>query len=209
MRYGLVLLACLSLTACSTINADQQSSDVADEPAASQQLAMIVNNMAGQLVADSQYISADSPLAVTSFVMLDTLEDTNWLGNQLAESLISQMHSRGFKVVEYKSTGHIKVTPHGDYVFSRNWKDLKKLHQIDYVLTGTMTRQDDGVTVNARIIGMRSDVVVATAQGFIPSSVLGDSSSLNRLRMKDGMLLRTQKELSRDGAAVSLTRGAK
>lgn len=212
MRLGLVILAGLLLTACSSIMQSTGLSRDDESPVdlngmASKAVASEVQRMANQLVSNSEYIKHENPLAITSFVMLDTLEDTNWLGNQIAESFVHQMHERGFKVIEFKNTGTIKVTPRGDYIFSRNWKELKKLHQIDYVLTGTMSRQDDGVTINTRIIGMRSDVVVATAEGFIPSAALGDTSKLDRLRMKDGMLLRTQKELSREQIAVSLSHG--
>jgi hypothetical protein len=56
----------------------------------------------------------------------------------------------------------------GDFVLSRDFLDLNNSTPIQYVLTGTMTKHQGGFIVNARMLGMESNVVVASAQSFIP-----------------------------------------
>lgn len=150
-----------------------------------------IEGLTEQLLTSNQYLSAKTPLAVTSFVDLQQMNETNWLGNTVTEGFMYQMQQRGFTVVDYKATGAIKVTSDGDFAISRNWRDLAGEQPVDYVLTGTMLRQGAGVLVNARIIGMRSRVVIASAQGFLPADRIGrDLDTLNKMRLQNGVIIR-------------------
>jgi TolB-like protein len=138
-------------------------------------------------------------------VDLKNLESTNWLGNQLSESFVHEMQRHGLVVIDFKTTGHIRVTEDGDYVFSRDWKELPERQIIDYVVTGTMMQQEAGVLVNARMIGMQSRVVVATAQSFIPAWVVGDDfKNDDNVKMKDGMIIRDSAMLADDARAIAI-----
>ena len=152
-----------------------------------------IEGLTDQLVASNQYLSAKTPLAVTSFVDLQNMSETNWLGNTVTEGFMFQMQQRGYTVVDYKATGAIKVTADGDFAFSRDWRELAAEQPVDYVLTGTMLRQGGGVLVNARIIGMRSRVVIASAQGFLPADRIGrDLDTLNKIRIENGVIIRSE-----------------
>lgn len=165
----------------------------------------VVKGLAYQMLESSSFVTPQTPIAVASFVNLKDLETTNWLGNQLSENFVHELQRHGLIIVDFKTTGHIRVTKEGDYVFSRDWKELPERQIIDYVVAGTMMEQDGGVMVNARMIGMQSRVVVATAQSFIPSWVLGDElSQRENVRMKDGMLIRTNDMLDEDVRAVEI-----
>jgi TolB-like protein len=151
-----------------------------------------VESMTEDLVLTNTSVNARTPIAVTSFVDLQNMDATNWLGNTVSEGFIHQLQQRGFKVIDFKTTGSIQVTQQGDFAFSRNWKDLSEEQEIQYVLTGTMLRQEGGVLVNARVVGMQSRVVVATAQGFLPADRIGrDLDTLNSMRTEDGVLIRS------------------
>ncbi|MFY2509376.1 hypothetical protein F0225_14195 [Vibrio pectenicida] len=155
-------------------------------------LDFFVESMTEDLMISNTSVSARTPIAVTSFVDLQNMDATNWLGNSVSEGFIHQFQRRGFKVVDYKTTGSIQVTSLGDFAFSRDWKDLAQEQDIQYVLTGTMLRQEGGVLVNARVVGMQSRVVVATAQGFLPADRIGrDLDTLNSIRDEDGVLIRS------------------
>jgi len=165
----------------------------------------VVKGLAYQMLASSSFVNAKTPVAVASFVDLKDLETTNWLGNQLAESFVHELQRHGLVVIDYKTTGHIRVTKEGDYVFSRDWQELPERQIIDYVVSGTMVEQESGILVNARMIGIQSKVVVATAQSFIPAWVLGDEMSQNeRVKMKDGMIIRNNAMLHEDNRAVTI-----
>lgn len=128
-----------------------------------------VRNMAQDLVSNMEFVSERTPVAVTHFSLIDSdLKQTNLLGQQMAESFVHEFHKFRMPVVEYKATQFIRVTEVGDFVMSRDFLDLKNSTPIQYVLTGTMTKHQGGFIVNARMLGMQSNVVVASAQSFIP-----------------------------------------
>ncbi|WP_019026979.1 FlgO family outer membrane protein [Colwellia piezophila] len=163
----------------------------------------VVKGLAYQMLTNSSFVNAKTPVAVASFVDLNNLEKTNWLGNQLAESFIHELQRHGLVVIDYKTTGHIRVTKEGDFVFSRDWQELPERQIIDYIVSGTMVEQENGILVNARMIGIQSKVVVATAQSFIPRWVLGDvMSHSENVKMRDGMIIRDNAMLYNDDRAV-------
>ncbi len=165
----------------------------------------LVKGLAYQMLESSAFVSAKTPVAVASFVNLEDLESTNWLGNQIAESFVHELQRHGLVVIDFKATGHIRVTKEGDYVFSRDWKELPERQIIDYIVAGSMMEQEDGIIINARMIGMQSHVVVATAQSFIPRWVLGQEKIDNEnVKMKDGMIIRTDAMLIENQRAVEI-----
>ena len=161
-------------------------------------LDFFIDSLTEDLVQSNTSVTARTPIAVTSFVDLQDMDTTNWLGNSVSEGLIHQFQRRGFKVVDFKTTGTIQVTRQGDFAFSRDWKDLAQEQEIQYVLTGTMLRQEGGVLVNARVVGMQSRIVVATAQRFLPADRIGrDLDTLNTIRTQDGVLIRSDPTMTR------------
>jgi TolB-like protein len=165
----------------------------------------VVKGLAYQMLDSSSFVTPKTPIAVASFVDIKDLESTNWLGNQIAESFIHELQRHGMIVVDYKTTGHIRVTKEGDYVFSRDWKELPERQIIDYVVAGTMVEQEGGVMINARMIGMQSRVVVATSQSFVPDWAIGEQVYTEQnVRMKDGMIMRDGIMLNDDSRAITI-----
>ncbi len=212
MKKWLIPLILPALLSCETTNDDgfYQSTQIEKGEIDSHDLPRhaindVVKGLAFQMLASSSFVNAKTPVAVASFVDLKDLETTNWLGNQLAESFVHELQRHGLVVIDYKTTGHIRVTKTGDYVFSRDWQELPERQIIDYVVSGTMVEQENGILVNARMIGIQSKVIVATAQSFIPSWVLGDEMSHSeKVKMKDGMIIRDHAMLEDDKRAVSI-----
>jgi len=168
-------------------------------------IADVVKGLTYQMLESSSFVNPKTPIAVASFVELENLESTNWLGNQIAENFIHELQRHGLVVIDYKTTGHIRVTAEGDYVFSRDWKELPERQIIDYVVTGTMMEQGNGVMINARMIGMQSRVVVATAQSFIPNWVMGEQINQDEnIRMKDGLIIRNSAMLAEDARSIEI-----
>ena len=218
MKHWLIVLLIPALSACSMLSKNKsgtsdnfyRSSHQNKQEIDSYQLPKhaindVVKGLAFQMLESSSFVNPKTPIAVTSFVDLQDLESTNWLGNQLSESFIHELQRHGLIIVDYKTTGHIRVTQEGDYVFSRDWKELPERQIIDYVVTGTMMKQEDGIMVNARMIGMQSRVVVATSQSFIPNWVIGDEMHRSEnVKIKDGMILRNMETLSDDARAIKI-----
>ena len=212
MRKWLIPLILPALLSCESTNDDgfyqstqMETGEIDSHDLPRHAINDVVKGLAFQMLASSSFVNAKTPVAVASFVDLKDLETTNWLGNQLAESFVHELQRHGLVVIDFKTTGHIRVTKTGDYVFSRDWQELPERQIIDYIVSGTMVEQENGILVNARMIGIQSKVIVATAQSFIPSWVLGDEMSHSeKVKMKDGMIIRDNAMLLDDERAVSI-----
>lgn len=177
------LAVALALAGCGS--ADPINRDQGDprQAAKGMELNWLVARMTDQLMERKSLTTLSEPIAVASFVDLDTLKDTNWMGLQIEESFIYELNRRGEVVVDFKTTGSIQVTPSGDFVMSRNYKDLSARLPISRILTGTFSRNSQGILVNARIIDLRTKMVETTAQSLIPQQYLsGASNSFGRTR---------------------------
>ena len=163
-----VLAVALALVGCGS--ADPINRELGDprQAAKGMELNWLVARMTDQLMERKSLTTLTEPIAVASFVDLDTLKDTNWMGQQIEESFIYELNRRGEVVVDFKTTGNIQVTPQGDFVMSRNYKDLSSRLPISRILTGTFSRNQQGILVNARIIDLRTKMVETTAQSLIP-----------------------------------------
>jgi TolB-like protein len=124
------------------------------------------------LVSNLQYVNSTTPVAVVSFVMLDSdYNQSSLLGNQMAESLIHEIHKFGIPVIDYKTTGYIRITEQGDFAFTKDYEELPGELAARYIVGGTMAKHKDGYLVNARVVGLTSKAVVASAQSFIPNEI--------------------------------------
>ncbi|WP_233520497.1 FlgO family outer membrane protein [Flocculibacter collagenilyticus] len=146
-----------------------------------------VRGIMHRMVENLQFVNEKTPLGVTSFVFLDgDYQHASLLGNQISESFIHEIHKFGIPVIDFKTTNYIRVTPQGDFIFSRDFLELESELPIEYVVAGTLVKYQAGYLVNARIVGIDTKAVVASAQGFIPSYV---ANALFSTSAKDGVSL--------------------
>jgi TolB-like protein len=203
----LIILALQGCTTASTTEEDDQS--VVNDSYTERGMALnkIVSTMADRLfVTKVPGNNVLNPIAVTSISNLSTLENTDWLGLQLEENFVHELHRRGEVVMDYKVTGSIRVTPEGDFTMSRDWKELSKRIPVGRVLTGTMSRYALGVMVNMRIINMRTHMVEATAQGFVPNDILKTRlGAMPMVTVTKGMVVRGEYGYDQYGRAVSMS----
>ncbi|WP_440055592.1 FlgO family outer membrane protein [Pseudoalteromonas sp. T1lg65] len=140
---------------------------------ASKNVTHYVQGLMQDMVANLKHVNEKTPIAVSSFVFLDKQYDQgSLLGNQIAESFIHELHTFGIPVIDFKTTDYIRVTPQGDFIFSRDFLELSDEHPFLYVLGGTLVNHQGGIMINARVVGLRSKHVVGTAQGFLPQNVV-------------------------------------
>ena len=85
------------------------------------------------LIGNLHHFNSSTPVAVVSFVMLDSdYNSSNLLGIQIAESLIHEVTSFGIPVIDFKTTRFVRVTPKGDFAFSKNKEELSKKNKEKY-----------------------------------------------------------------------------
>lgn len=151
-----------------------------------------VQNMAQDLISNMEYMSDKTPIGITNFALIDSdLQTTNLLGYQLAESFIHEFHKFRIPVIDFKATDYIRVTEAGDFLLSRDFLELSNRAPIEYILTGTMTKHQGGYLVNARVMGLQSKAVVATAQMLVPFYVVdailpSDQGTMDGVKLSQG-----------------------
>jgi TolB-like protein len=122
-----------------------------------------------QLLKNSAGMKKDDRIGVASFVRLDrSLQNTNILGNQIAEYFISEIQQFGLAVIDFKVANALKISQKGDFIFSRDSFELAQNMEMDHMLSGTMIDKPKGVQINARIISVDDRRVVASASVLIP-----------------------------------------
>lgn len=146
---------------------------IAHSPADKLTIQHFVRGMVQEMVISMQDVNEQTPVAVASFLYLDTdYSEGTMLGNQVAESFMHELHNFGVKILDYKLTNYIRVTPTGDLVHSRNYEELGGTLQARYALGGTLTKHKDGVLVHARMVEFETKVVVASAQTLMPANII-------------------------------------
>lgn len=132
----------------------------------------LISSMTNQLVNNKDFNDIKNPaIAVTSFVNRRNFEVTSELSDLLSENLIHEIQVRGFKVMDFKLMEGIKVSKDGDFIFTRDVDKLRKKINVDYVLTGTYSSYEKGTLINARIVDLKTQLILSTAQIMIPSYV--------------------------------------
>jgi len=137
-----------------------------------------VNHYTKWLIQDL-FSNLDAPnnsiiFAVANFALLDSdLKTTNHFGRQLQESIMHETNRTGFSVIDLKSSGRLQLTTAGDIFWhSEKTDELSGDINIDYVITGTMTKHQGGYLLNARIIDVKTSALVSSSQILVPASVV-------------------------------------
>ena len=92
----------VALTGCSSSSESAQTTPYAGPSGSGTELNKLVSELADRLFQTKLAGgSSVSPIAVASFVNLGTMETSNWLGQQLAEDFVHELHRRGEIVFDY------------------------------------------------------------------------------------------------------------
>ncbi|MGL1957822.1 MAG: FlgO family outer membrane protein [Colwellia sp.] len=173
-------IACSSITSVSsysdneiTVGQDKKNNVLIGIKKRERDLTDYVRSLTHELVSNMNYVKPQSVLASSSFVYVDgDFLTMPTFAKQIQESFTYEFHKIGQPIIEFKSTGFIRVLPEGDFALSTDYTELKTIQPIDYILMGTLTALRDGVQVNAKVVGAKSHAVVAVAQIIIPREVI-------------------------------------
>lgn len=111
------------------------------------------------------------------------------LGHQLEQGMMTEAVRRGFVAQDYKAANAIIMNDQYDRALSRDLDHLSQLQNIDYYITGTITAQQNGAMVNARVIDVRNKDVVAAATSFFPADLFWQQEQVT---LRNGLLYRTE-----------------
>ena len=151
-----------------------------------------MNKLANALFSHATDIELSQSVAIGTFLPIQltnspNLAEQNYIGLQIQESLITLATQAGLNVVEFKTASAIKITTNADVMLSRSTKELQRDVNAQYFLTGTYSEQSNQLMVNARIIELSTQRVIAAATDYMPMPSLENT---NKITMKDNMLHR-------------------
>lgn len=156
----------------------------------------VADDLAEQLVDQMQQHDVDdgySQLGLTRWVMADTLQlphpqdSVSGLSHQLSESLYKYLQKRNVRLVDYRAQDYISLASDGATLLTRDADALNPQPLLDWVLVGTMAREDSGVIVNLRVVERDSQQVLASANRWVPKHLYWTN---RRSEMVDGKLQR-------------------
>ncbi len=137
----------------------------------------IADRLSQQLVQQlTPYTRDDSfaQLGITRWVMSDTLalpSPDNALysvSHELSELLYSHLTERNVKLIDFRAQNGVTLTSAGATMLTNDKQQLNLNPKLDWVLVGTMSREDTGVMLSVRVLDRRSQSVLAAANHYVP-----------------------------------------
>ncbi|WP_404394324.1 FlgO family outer membrane protein [Pseudoalteromonas phenolica] len=152
-------------------------------------------NLANQLYKGEAGRLRNSNIAVMSFTLATELgqktaaQQSSGLSQQIQESLITQMTQLGYSMVEHRISDSITVSEHHEDMLTRNLSNLRTRQNIDYVILGTITRQEHANMINARLVNVLNGQVISAAFTEVPINVMWTDE---KIQMRNNKLYRAE-----------------
>lgn len=182
--FGLVITVLL-LCSCSSLPQGQDIADPVKVSEAEQHppLLFYTERLADQLFHKLQPLESGA-IAVTTFADVqlmapDTSRKSSYNASlQLQESMQTVATQLGYQVSEIRLNDAVLVHPGFENSLGRDLSLLAQNQQARYVITGTLTEGEVHITVNAKLIDLKSQQVLAAASSVIPVAVLWPNEQL-------------------------------
>jgi TolB-like protein len=163
---GLAVLTCV-LSGCAQTNLRAARAPVAPVPRVN--LAANTSTAVDRLLGSmSPPLAVDTTVLVASFVDLNGLSASSKLGRLLAEQTAAHLIQRGYRVPEVRLTSELHVRPGGEFMLSRDTKEIQKDLYAGVVVTGTITSIAGITYVNLRVVDVLTHIARGAADLELP-----------------------------------------
>ncbi len=185
MRIVGVVITVLLLCSCSSLPQGQDIAGTTEHAEAEQHppLLFYTERLADQLFYKLQALESGA-IAVTTFADVqlmapDTSRHASYNASlQLQESMQTVATQLGYQVSEIRLNDAVLVHPGFENALGRDLNQLAQNQQARYLITGTLTEGEVHITVNARLIDLKNQQVLAAASSVIPVAVLWPNEQL-------------------------------
>ena len=127
------------------------------------QLDLAIKSLSEQILKNNN-LKQTKNIAITSIVKLDSLNKTSSFGRTISESLINELHSKKFKIIDIRANENLSINNEGEYFLSRDINKISQKHGDINVLVGTYSKFEyDNVVINLRILNSITAEVLSTA----------------------------------------------
>jgi len=150
--------AALLVSGCATTRSDARANNALQES----------SRAAADVIAENinePYLSKDSPIIVASFVNVDDMTDSSSFGRIVSEQVASRLAQpvHGFSVIELKLRQNIFIKEKaGEFMLSREVKDLTKEHDAQIVVVGTYAIANRAVYVSVRAVNPDTNRIISS-----------------------------------------------
>jgi len=107
----------------------------------------------------------NNKFTVTTFVNLNDFQSTSSFGRVISETLINELHTRNFKVIDFRTQDSLSVDNNGEFILTRDTNKLKDEIPQSLLLAGTYSKiNENQIVLNARIVDNFTSEVISTAK---------------------------------------------
>lgn len=111
------------------------------------------------------YKQKNNKFVITTFVNLSDFKKTNKLARIISESLINEMHTKRFEILDFRTKEVINVDKKGEFSLTRDTNQLRDEIPNSLIILGTYSKYDKNkIIINARIVDNFSSQVLSTAK---------------------------------------------
>lgn len=161
----------LMLSGCSTLGFGNGDSDTPEfRPVQDTDLVSQSYTAAESLLTQVPWLKEHrQPLLTGTFVDINDLRDSSGLGRMIAEQVASRFVQEGFTVVEMRLRQNVYIQETGgEFVLSREVRDLSRVHNAGAVIAGTYAVGRRNVYVSARLVRAADNLVLASYDYSVP-----------------------------------------
>ncbi len=128
----------------------------------------IINDLVGDKSKNHFHFDDKFPLLMTSFVDHEALAETSAMGRLLSEQVATRFTKRGLLIIEPKLMNGIRIRHEsGEFILSRQLKEISRQHAAQAVVVGTYTVVDENVEkpllfLNMKVIRIADNMTIAS-----------------------------------------------
>ena len=114
-------------------------------------------------------VRKNETIIFTSLVNLNDFQESSNFGRLFSESLMTQLSRYGYSVMEYRGDSVVTKSKKGEFKLNR--ARIKPITNSNIlIVVGTYSKIDKNMIVNVRIVDRETNILVAAASVYIPSS---------------------------------------
>ncbi len=161
--YEKITGTCLVIAMCLVFFAPAARAS-ASQDLASLHFNQLLHELSAQLITSHHQKTAPGPVMMVNFVDLSRLHCTSRFGQLVPERLRELLIQAGWKVLEARTGETIKLEEDtGPFILSDETRDLAAKVHCSAVLAGTYLFHQGTITVNAKLIAVADDSILAAA----------------------------------------------
>ncbi|MBE8167825.1 MAG: hypothetical protein HAW66_05630 [Shewanella sp.] len=151
----------------------------------------LTQEIAMSLAEQSVLFAIDTPVVIATPVLSSDLSSTTSLSSQLQQGLIAGFKMQGYQVIDVNVAEALRVTSTGDFILSRDWKQLPQNQNVEHIVVSSIDMDTRGIIVNSRIVNLTDNHVLSAIQSHVPAKMITEYLALSeKVVVRDGNIYR-------------------